>query len=405
MGALQHIADIGVEPQLAALPVVPAVDQNLSLGWFKEPAGQVDQGGFARPGLPHNGHGGARGYMEAEVLQHIVPAVGIAEGHVLELNLSLEGLPVLPLGVEGVSVFFYDLGGIGDLGLLIEQVGDPLDGRLEGNELRQVGRGDLNGFKDAHGIGDKDRQGGDIQRLLRRQVAPPQQHDGHRQGGEEQRQRNIHRVEPGGPHTGTPHGVGELPEALDALILNHQGFGRLGPGDTLVEGPGDLGVELAHLAVPVEDAGLEPARQRRHHRHDEDDHQRQPPVQGQHGCKTAQHIQHPPRHVRQVPCDVAGDAVGVVHHPGDEVAHWGDVVKGQGQGLQMAEEIPSHVPAQVHLHVHGPACKAHHHQRLQCNSPQIGRCVGRQAVQRPPLDKVADGVLLEQGKDHVHQGG
>ena len=192
---------------------------------------------------------------------------------------------------------------------------------------------------------------------------------------------------------------------MDALVLNHQGFRRLGPGDALVEGPGDLGVELAHLAVPVEDAGLEPARQRRHHRHDEDDHQRQPPVQGQHGRKAAQHVQHPPRHVRQVPGDVAGDAVGVVHHPGDEVAHRGDVVKGQGQGLQMAEKIPSHVPAQVHLHVHGPAGKAHHHQRLQRNGPQIGRRVGGQAVQRPPLDKVADGVLLEQGKDHVHQGG
>ena len=339
------------------------------------------------------------------MLQHIVPAVGIAEGHVPELDLPSQRLPVLPLGVEGVAVFFHDLGGIGDLGLLIEQVRDPLDGRLEGDELRQVGGGDLDGLKNTHGVGDEYRQGGDIQRLLRRQVAAPQQHNGHRQGGEKQRQRDIYRVEPGGPHAGAPHGVGELLEALDALVLNDQGFGGLGPRDALVEGAGDFRVELAHLPVPVEDAGLETARQRRHRRHNEDHHQRQPPVKGQHGRKGAQHVQHRPRHVRQVPGDVAGDAVGVVHHPGDEVAHWGDVVKGQGQGLQMAEEIPSHVPAQVHLHVHGPACKAHHHQRLQCNSPQIGRCVGRQAVQRPPLDKVADGVLLEQGKDHVHQGG
>ena len=63
MGTLEHIADVGMEPQLAPLPVVPAIDEDLTLCGLKEPAGKVYQGALPCPGLAHDGHGGARGNL------------------------------------------------------------------------------------------------------------------------------------------------------------------------------------------------------------------------------------------------------------------------------------------------------------------------------------------------------
>ena len=153
MGVLEHIADVAVEPQLAALPVIHPVNEDLPLSGLKEPAGQVHQGALACAGLAHDGHGGPLGDVQGEVLQHVVAAVGIAEGHVPELDLAPDGLPVLPLGVEGVAVLFHHLRAVLDLGDLIHQVRDPLDGRLEGDKLRDVGGGHLDGLENAHGIG------------------------------------------------------------------------------------------------------------------------------------------------------------------------------------------------------------------------------------------------------------
>ena len=52
---LQHISDGRMEPKLATLPRIPAVDQHLTLSGFIEPAYQVDQGGFSRTGFANNG--------------------------------------------------------------------------------------------------------------------------------------------------------------------------------------------------------------------------------------------------------------------------------------------------------------------------------------------------------------
>ena len=220
MGILQYIADVGVEPQLAALPVVPAVDQDLAGGGLEEPAGQVDQGALPRPRLPHDGYGGARRDVEVEVGEHILSPVGIAEGHVPELNLSPQLLPVLPLGVEGVPILFHHLRGIHDHGPLVQQASDPLDGGLERDELGQVGGDGLDGLEHPHGVGGEGRQGGDLQHLLGHHGPTLQQYDGHRQGGAEQDQRNIDGAEPGCPYAGVVHLAGEAPEVLGALLLN-----------------------------------------------------------------------------------------------------------------------------------------------------------------------------------------
>ena len=303
MGVLQHISDVGVQPQLAALPVVPPVDEDLAGGGLEEAAGQVDQSALARPRLPHDGHGGARRDVQVEVAEHILPPIGIAETHVPELDLPPQRLPVLPLGVECVSVHRLHFWGVHHLGFLVQQAGNPLDGRLEGDELGQVGRNGLDGLEHPHGVGGKGGQSGDLQHLLGDHHAAPQHHDGHRQGGAKQHQGDIDRAEPGRMDAGGVHLAGNGPELIGALLLGAQGLGGLSPRDALVKGPGDPGVELAHPPVPMQDAPLKVAGDQGDGGHDEQDHQGQPPVQRQHGPKAAQHIEQRPQQVGQVPGD------------------------------------------------------------------------------------------------------
>ena len=404
VGVLQHIADVGVQPQLAPLPVIHPVDEDLSPGGFKEPAGQIHQGALARTGLAHDGHRGALRDVQGKVLQYILAAVGIAEGYIPELDLAPQRLPIFLFGVEGIAVFGLHLRGVLHLGLLVQQVGDPLDGGLQGDELGDVGRRHLDGLEDAHRVAGKGRQGGQLQHLVQHQIAAPQQHDGHRHGAEKQYQRDVNGVEPGGPDAGILHLGGELVKSVAGLVLHHQGLGGLGAGDAFVKGAGDAGVQLAHLSVPVEDAVLEISGEHRHDGHDEDDHQGQLPVEQQHGNKAAAHVKQRPQNIGEVPGDHAGDAVGVAHDPGQQIAHRGHVVEGKGQGLQMVEQLIPHIPAHEHLDAHGVPGKGHHRQRLQHDDRQIGQGIGPQALQRASLDKIADGVPLEQRQYHVHQG-
>ena len=337
------------------------------------------------------------------MLQHVLAAVWIAEGHIPELDLAPQRLPVLPLGVEGVAVLLDDLRGVLNLRLFVHQIRHPLNGGLQRDEFRQIGGGHLDGVEDADGVGGKGRQSGQLQRLIQYHVAAPQQHDGHRHGAEEQHQRDKHRIEPGCPDAGVVHLPGETAEGVGGLLLRHQRLGGAGAGDALVEGSGDAGVQLTYLPVPVEDAVLEVPRQNGHHRNDGDDRQRQPPVQSQHGRKGPQHIEHRPQDIREVPCQHTGDAVGVAHDTGQQIPHRGHVIKGEGQGLQMVEQSPTHILAQIHLDVHGVPGEDHHRQGLHQNDRQIRQCIGQQPRQGVLFDKILDGVLLEQGQHHVHQ--
>ena len=70
----------------------------------------------------------------------------------------------------------------------------------------------------------------------------------------------------------------------------------------------------------------------------------------------------------------------------------------------MVEQLIPHIPAHEHLDAHGVPGKGHHRQRLQYDDRQIGHGIGPETLQRAGLDKIADGVPLEQGQYHVHQG-
>ena len=159
VGALEDVAEGGVEPELAALPVVFAVDQDLPRGRLEEPAGEVDKGRLARPRLADDRDGRAGGDVEVEVLEDVFAAVRVLEGDVLKLDFAFDRLPVFLFRLEGGAVFGDDFGGVLDHRLFIQQVHDPLDVRLGGNQFRDVGGEVLDRLEDADRVGRKGRQG------------------------------------------------------------------------------------------------------------------------------------------------------------------------------------------------------------------------------------------------------
>ena len=68
MGRLQHVAQRRMQPQLGALPGIPAVDQQAAFRRLIEPADEAGQRGFARTGLAHDGEVRAEGDLQVKVL-------------------------------------------------------------------------------------------------------------------------------------------------------------------------------------------------------------------------------------------------------------------------------------------------------------------------------------------------
>ena len=143
--------------------------------------------------------------------------------------------------------------------------------------------------------------------------------------------------------------------------------------------------------------------QHRNGRNNQDNHQRQPPVEQQHRSEGAQHIEHGPEDIRQVPGNHAGDAVGVAHHAGENIAHRRDIVEGEGKRLQVGKEVAPQIPAHAHFNGHGVPGKQHHRQGLEQNHHQVEEAVGHNARQGASLDKVPDGVALQQRQRHIHR--
>ena len=201
-----------MQPELTALAIVHAVNEYLALRWLEEAAGKVHQRGFARAGLADDGDGRARGDVQIEVREHILAAVGIAEGHVTELDIANDGLPVLALGVEGVAVFFAHGLAVAHAGLGVEQVGDALDVCLERDELREVLGKYLHWLKDADGVGDEGRERAQAENAVEAHVPALIEHDGHGQSRAEEHKRDIYGAELCGADAGVARFGGEVSE-------------------------------------------------------------------------------------------------------------------------------------------------------------------------------------------------
>ena len=168
MRILQHIADIAVQPQLGAFPVVPAVDEDGTLCWLKKAAGQVDQGGFSRTGFADNSDRGAGGDLQIEVLQNVFVPVRIAECHISEFDITADRLPIFGFPHKIVPVLLYHVGGILNNGYLFQKAADTFDVGLGGDNVRQNTGNLLDGLKNAHRVGSESRQSSNFHQSLHR---------------------------------------------------------------------------------------------------------------------------------------------------------------------------------------------------------------------------------------------
>ena len=150
---LQYVPHVGVQPVLRAGANVLAVHQNLPLVHIVEAADEVDQGGFTRARFAHDGHVGAKGNVEVEVLQHGLGAVGIGERDVPQLDVPLHGLEAVVRGVELVAVRGDDLGRVHHIGLGGEHLVHALDVDLTGDEVADRVDDPAHGLNHALGIG------------------------------------------------------------------------------------------------------------------------------------------------------------------------------------------------------------------------------------------------------------
>lgn len=76
MRRLQNVADVRMEPELAALARVAPVDEHLPLRRLEEPADKVHQRRFARAGLTHDGDVRPLRDLQVEVLQNVFLSSG-----------------------------------------------------------------------------------------------------------------------------------------------------------------------------------------------------------------------------------------------------------------------------------------------------------------------------------------
>ena len=102
---------------------VLAVDEEGAVGHIISAQQQVDQCRFARAGLAHDAHAFAGGDREADIPQHVVLAVRVAEGQMAELNAALGG---------GQLVY---VGTVGHVDGRVEQLGNAVERRLAARGL------------------------------------------------------------------------------------------------------------------------------------------------------------------------------------------------------------------------------------------------------------------------------
>ena len=248
MRLLQHIAQAGLQPQLAAFPVILPINKDAALGGLIKAAKQVHNGGFAGARGPYNGDGLTRLDLQVEVAQHLL-AVLVAEGDIAKLHLPGDGFPVFPLGVEVVPIAGDDLLGILDIRLRLQQTHHALGRSLDALQLRKRGRDVPDGVEKLHRVADKGGQRAQGDHPAQHAAGALAQDQGGGDGGHGNHQRHKQGGQGGGADGRPFHGAGQIHKLGHVLLLAHQGLGGLGAHDALVEAAGDAGVDLAHLAL------------------------------------------------------------------------------------------------------------------------------------------------------------
>ena len=256
-------------------------------------------------------------------------AVRIAEGDVPEFDIPPEPLPVLLLRVEGIPVFLHHLRRIGDIGGFLHQSGKALDIDLGADQLGQGRDHIAQRVHHAQRIGHKDRQGADLHHTLPCKPSAPPENDGQGRGGHGGQCGRKQGGIMGGVDRCLPHPLRILPEIPDNPVLHHQCADGPGPGDTLVEIPGNPGIQLPDLPVQHHQPSLEKPCQQDGYGQKQKKHRRKLGVNPEHDEKHADDVGKVPYQVHEPPGDQRSDAVRIAHDPGVEVSHAVVVVIGK----------------------------------------------------------------------------
>src|SRR5699024_8469348 len=162
-------------------------------------------------------------------------------------------------------------------------------------------------------------------------------------------------------------------------------------------------IDLAYLAVPVQDLILEIPCQKSQRRNDEHNDQSQLPVQQQHCHKHAKHIEKCPEHIGDIPRHHSCDTVSIAHDTGEYIAHGRHVVVGKRQLLQVDKAGALHGLSNIHLQGSAAPRKEHNTHKLNKNDHAVDSRKKPDAVQCIFLNEIVDVVSLKQRKYDVHQ--
>ncbi len=172
----------------------------------------------------------------------------------------------------------------------------------------------------------------------------------HPQRGDQLHAREEDGVVEDGTHVGVPVGGVDLLELAVGPLLPVEELHDGHAGEVLLEEGADAGDLHPHLAEAVPHLGLEPEGQQEEQGDDRESHQGQPPVHPEkHGDDARQQHQ-----VAEDGDDARREhlvqGVHVRGHPGHQPADGIAVVEGQGQALEMAEDLPPQIVHDVLPH-------------------------------------------------------
>ena len=124
-----------MQPQLASLTVISAVNEDSSAGRLKETTGQIHQRTFSCAGLSNYRHVCASRNLQIKIAEHFFFSIRILEGNVFKLDVTFDRFPVFFVRMKEVPILFQNFRGIYHLGLLFQKIGHSLNICLGGNTL------------------------------------------------------------------------------------------------------------------------------------------------------------------------------------------------------------------------------------------------------------------------------
>ena len=335
MRCLQYVSDAAVQPQKRTLPGVAPVDQYPPPRRLVEPADEIDQCRLARSCLADDGDISPLRHLEAEVFQNILLPVRVAEVHMIKLDVSMNRLPVFLLRMKDVAVPCKNLRAVCHIRLLLHQPGEPLDVDLNSDQVTDGDNDLLNRVDHRERIAHEDGKRPDPDDSIHRDLAALPENQSQRCRSHQRHERDEHRTEVSGSDRHATHLLGILLEILLHPLLNHERLDAPRPCNPLVEVPGDARIQLPDLPVQNNQFLLEEPDQKEINRNQNQQPEKQPPVDDEHQDHHKDQVGPIPHQVHQPPGRHFPDLARIAHHARVDIPDIVLVEVREGQLLQV----------------------------------------------------------------------